>query len=169
MPFVRVARMSRSARRLLTEEEAAFCENFAAAGFDVKQRSHCYRLAFPAKADGNYEFHKLAANLLEKPNIERYLDELRASPIEQSKRALLEELSNGNSTARVRAAERIIENDAELGARDAHLHWAKTLCEAGAHVTVPLPAACGECGAPFRVTIPLAEMFPQFKTPEQKA
>lgn len=160
--------MKPSVARILSEQEIEFCKNWAAADFDTFQRNHCYRLAFPEHAGrGSNEIAKTVARLLERPLIKKYLAELKASPVDQARRTLIAQLETGSDTAKSRAAEHILANDELLGAQDAHLHWARTLCQAGAHVEIPLPGACSQCGAPFIVTTTLLELFPQWKPKEE--
>jgi hypothetical protein len=153
--------MKASSKRLLDEQEINFCLNWVATGCDPEQLGFAAKLANPDTSRRSYIAQ--ARYYLENPAVNDYIAELLEPPVEAAKRKLIEQVQTGEGTTATRAAERIFELEDKLGARDDVTYWAQVMCEVGADVVVPLPGACHECGAPYRATVPLVELFPQFK------
>lgn len=162
--------------KALTKEEREFCDLLAA--MDFVQWNECFRRAWPAIAKGrdSRDLNKLAKAAMRRPLIARYLGELRRaksmSDGEAAREALSETVREGAPTTRIRASEKILKNEDELGFRDAAREYARILCEVGAVVDVPLPqtargaVSCPEClhdfevELPVRAEVPVSALFP---------
>jgi hypothetical protein len=160
-----------SPRHALTAEEFDFIKKYLA--FGKKNGPEAYRRAFlVVGADGHWyargpkdepagdpltagEIGKKAAALLAKDYIADFLDELDRPTGDHARDVLAEEVMFGDDRSRIKAVERVLDDEDKLGFRDAVDQWAERMCAIGTEVVIPLPGG-GE------VSFPLREMFPRF-------
>jgi hypothetical protein len=160
-----------SPRHALTDAEFAFIRIYAA--FGKKNAPEAWRRAFCVLgADG--EFYLKGPNgeptgdplssktqgarantLLGQDYIQGFLDELERGVGDQARDALAEEVAFGSEQARLKAVQRVLDDEDKLGFRNAVDAYFERACAIGAEVVVPLPG-------PGAVVMDLRQMFPTF-------
>jgi hypothetical protein len=161
-----------SARHALDEDELKFCTVYAAFGEtnapEAYRRSHpqeCFKWntetgkwdknepLLTAKAVG-----QRAMRLLEQDYIVDFLKELKAPPGDSAREVFTEATLLGNDSGRLKAAEKVLDLESDLGFQDAVDRFFHIACAIGDEVVVPLPDG-GE------VSFPMREMFPRYDDP----
>jgi hypothetical protein len=160
-----------SVRHALTEREFDFCRIYAAFGeknaAEAYRRSHCVQQGedyFEKDADGKpagkaldaKAVSKQASLLLGRDHIKLFMEELRNPTGDHAREALSDQvLFAGDENQRLKAAQRVLDDEDKLGFRDAADAWAERMCAIGAEVVVPVPGG-GE------TVFHAKEMFPRY-------
>ena len=161
-----------SARHALDEDELKFCTVYAA--FGEKNSPEAYRRSHPQECfqwnseTGKWDktkpllnakaIQQRAARLLEQDYIAEFLKELKAAPGDSAREVFTEATLLGNDSGRLKAAEKVLDLESDLGFQDAVDRFFHIACAIGDEVVVPLPEG-GE------VAFPLREMFPRYDDP----
>jgi hypothetical protein len=158
-----------SVRRSLTDEEVKFCVTYS--GFGEKNATEAYRRGFPEECynydaeRGRYQrnveildpgnVQARASRLLKQQHIIAFLQEMRGSRGDHARSAIADEALLGNGAAQLKAAERVLELESDLGFQEDVERFWEISASIGDEVVVPVPNG-GE------VIIPVKEMFPRF-------
>lgn len=160
-----------SVRHALTTAEFDFCRVFCAFGetnaAEAYRRSHCVQQGasyYEKDDDGKpvgsalspKQASKQASLLLGREHIKAFLEELRNPTGDHARETLADQvLFSEDEGQRLKAAQRILDDEDKLGFRDASDAWAERMSAIGVEVVVPAPGG-GE------VSFPLREMFPRY-------
>lgn len=160
-----------SVRYALTDREFTFCRVYAAFGeknaAEAYRRSHCVQQGedYFEKDDSGKPcgpklnpkaVSKQASLLLGRDHIVAFIEELRNPTGDHARDALSDQvLFADDDGQRLKAAQRVLDDEDKLGFRDAADAWAERMCAIGAEVVVPIPGG-GE------VAFHAREMFPRF-------
>jgi hypothetical protein len=170
-----------SVRHALTEKEFDFCRIYAAFGeknaSEAYRRSHCVQVGemwYEKDSKGepigvwNDEgklgsghldakaVSKQATLLLKRDHIASFMEEIRNPTGDHARGALSDQvLFAGDDGQRLKAAQRVLDDEDKLGFRDAADAWAERMCAIGAEIVVPVPGG-GE------VVFHGKEMFPRY-------
>jgi hypothetical protein len=164
-------------RHALTEREFDFCRIYAAFGeknaAEAYRRSYCVQVGEDwvekdsagkavVDAQGNHkaldskEVSKRASAILKLDHIAKFMEKLRDGTGEHARAALADQvLFASDENQRLKAAQRVLDDEDKLGFRDAADAWAERMCAIGAEVVVPVPGG-GE------VAFHAREMFPRY-------